>query len=229
MNLFFLVLIFCFFVFLYIVYFLSHDDFVILRSNTSMEKIFNSAFLAGFSSLFFARLVYVFLNPKNVFFNPLGFLLFPYFPGLSLLGGLLGGYLISLFILKSWSLPVGRIIDFFSMGFLVSFPVGLLGLIFLSREKLSLAVISSIVLFLILLFIFLKLMSFATGGKFKDGSLGLLFMSLFSFVYLLSAALVNFKKIVSFENIVFLVVFFVFLALFVKKEEIIEKLLYKKQ
>lgn len=230
MSFFFLVLLFCFFIFLYVLYFLSHDDFVILRTNASMEKIFNAAFVSGFFSLFFARLFYVFLHPRNVFFNPLGFILFPYFPGLSLLGGLLGGYLISLFILKYLNLPAGRIIDFFSTSFLIAFPIGFLGQGFISHEKLFPPFILPIVLYLIVIFVFFRyILRLSLDGKFKEGSLSLLVMSLFPSLYLVSFAFEDFKNSFSPENAVFLISVFVFLFLFLKKEGILERFIFKKQ
>lgn len=231
MSFLFLVLLFCFLFFLYIVYFLSHDDFVILRTNTSMEKIFNAAFLVSIVSLFLARFFYVFFNPKNVFFNPLGFLLFPYFPGLSLMGAILGGYLISLFILRSWNLPVGRLLDFFSVGFLTVFPLGFVSAYLLSGQKLYPAFYFSVILYSLLLFVLIKfILPLSMGGKFKDGSLSLLFMFSFSLLYFFSNIALNFGRIaINPENIFSIITFFVFLGFFVKNENLIEKYVYKKQ
>ncbi len=228
MNFLFLVLIFCLFVFLYVVHSLSRDDFVILRSNASVEKIFNAAFLSAFFSLFIARLLFVVFNLKPVFHNPLGFLLFPYFPGLSLIGGLVGGFLMSLFILKVWSMPIGRILDFFSMGFLVSFPFGLLGSFLLSGEKISSSFIFSLVFYVLLLFAFVKfILSLSLGGKLKDGSLSLLFMFSFSLIHLISNLIVNISF--SYENIFSALTLLISLILFIQKENLVQKFLIRKQ
>lgn len=226
MNFLFLALIFCFFIFLYIVHSLSRDDFVILRSNASMEKIFNAAFLSAFFGLFIARLLFVIFNPRPVFFNPLGFLLFPYFPGLSLIGGLIGGFVISSLILKVWALPVGRILDFFSMGFLASFSFGFLGTFILSGEKISLILIFSLVSYLSLLFIFIKfVLPLSLNGKFKDGSLSLLFMVSFSMLYLISNLTV--KLSLSYENVFSILTILVSLVLFIQKENFVRRYLIK--
>lgn len=227
MNYLFLVLIFCFTIFLYVIYSLSRDDFVVLRSNASMEKIFNAAFLSAFFALFTSRLLYIVFNPKPIFLNPLGFLLFPYFPGLSLIGGLLGGFLFSTVILKSWNLPVGRIIDFFSMGFLVSFPFGFLGSFLLSQQKLSAPSYFSVILYLALLFIFIKfILPLSLGGKLKDGSLSLLSIFSFSLTYLISNIIImpnfNLESILTVSAILFS------LAFFVQKEKLAERYLNKK-
>ncbi len=226
----FLVLFFCFVVFLYIVYVLSRDDFVILRSNTSIEKIFNLAYLSALFSLFSARLFYVLSNPKPIFATPLGFLLFPYFPGLSLISGLLGGYLISVIILKFWKLPIGRITDFFSIGFLAAFPIGFLFSVFYSNQKISLPFYFSIVSYLLLLFVFVKfILSITTGGKIKDGSLSFLFMFSFSLFYLLSNISFSLgKNILNFENVISFLTFLIFSIIFLQKEKLIEKYILKK-
>lgn len=205
MNFFILVLIACFLVFLYVVYFLSHDDFVILRNDVSMEKIFNAAFLFSFVSLFSARLFYVLFNPQPVFLNPLGFLLFPYFPGLSLSGGLLGGFLFLLFFLKIRNLPIGRIFDFFSFAFLVSSPIGFFGYFLLSGQRLSLNFLLSFILILVLTGLFIRfLLPLSLSGKLKDGSLGIIFLISFSGIFFLINIILNSKLVLSLENIILL-------------------------
>lgn len=222
MNFLFLVLIFCFFVFLYVLYTLSHDDFVVLRSNASVDKIFNVAFLSAILSLLTARFFYVFLNPKPLFLNPLGFLLFPYFPGLSLMGALVGGFLVSFFLLKNSNFPVGRILDFFSISFLVSFPFGFLGAFILSQEKISAPFYFSMVLYLLVLFIFLKfILPSSLKSRLKDGSLSLLFVIIFSVVYIFSNLM--FEISLTYENILAIITVLVFSGILVKKENLIER------
>lgn len=231
MSFLFLVLLICFFVFLYITYFLSHDDFVILRSNTSMEKIFNAIFVVSLISLFFARFFYVFFNPKTIFFNPLGFLLFPYFPGLSLISGVLSGYLTAFFILKYWNLPIGRILDFFSVAFLTVFPLGFIGKFLLSSQHLSSPFYLSLALYSLLLFAFVRfVLPLSMGGKLKDGSLSLLFISSFSLIYFFTNILLNFGRInFNLESVLPILNFLLFATIFIKKESLIERYIYKKQ
>lgn len=222
MNFLFLILLLCFFIFLYIVYVLSHDDFVILRSNAPMEKIFNVAFLSAFFALFSARFFYVFLNPKPVFLSPLGFLLFPYFPGLSLMGGILGGFLVSAFILKNWNLPTWRILDFFSMAFLVSFPFGFLGSYLLSQNRISSLFYFSLILYLALLFVFVKfVLPRSLGGKLRDGRLSLLFVASFSISYFFSNLM--FEISLTYENILAIIIFLCFSVVLIRKEDLIER------
>lgn len=227
MNFLFLVFIFCFFIFLYILYILSHDDFVILRSNTSLDKIFNTAFLCAILALLTARFFYVFLNPKPIFLNPLGFLLFPYFPGLSLMGALIGGLLASFFILKNSNLPVGRILDFFSISFLVSFPFGFLGTFILSQERISAPFYFSVVLYLLALFLFLKfILPNSLKSRLKDGSLSLLFMIIFPIAYFFSNLM--FEISLTYENILAIIVALVFSGVLVKKENLTQRFIPKR-
>lgn len=219
MNIFFLVLIFCFFVFLYVIYFLSHDDFVVLRNDLPMEKIFNLAFLFSFVSLFFSRVFYVIFNPSHIFSNILGFLLFPYFPGLSLSGGIIGGFLFLTFYLKAKKLPFGRILDFFSMGFLIASPFGLLGYFLLSVTKYSLNHLFSIVLLSSLVLIFSKfILQASLSGKLKDGSLGYIFLISFSGVFFLINILLNNRFLINKENVAILLISLVSIIPLIKQE-----------
>lgn len=227
MNFLILVLLFSFFIFLYVVYVLSREDFVILRHDVPMEKIFNACFLFGISALISSRLLFVILNPSNIFRSFLGFLLFPYFPGLSLIGGLIGGFGFLFLYFKSRKLPVGRLMDFFSFGFLASYPVGLIGAILLSQQKLNWEIILSVFLSLILLSIFLKfILTLSLGGKLKDGTLTLMFFPSFSFMYIITEILIT-KRILSFENITALSIFVVSIVFLIKNENLL-KLVIKK-
>lgn len=202
MNFLILVIVLCFFISLYVVYLLSHDDFVILRNDVSMEKIFNASFIFAISGLFVSRLIYVIFHPSNIFHSILGFILFPYFPGLSMVGSVLGGFGLTYFYLRSKNLPVGRILDFFSIAFLVSFPIGFIGYLILLHQKLSAPFYISVILSCILLFIFVRfVLNASLGGKLRDGGLTLLFLASFSFFLLLDKVLAtNGKEIVSPEN-----------------------------
>src|ERR1035437_128302 len=102
-----IILLICFFIFLYLLYYLSRDDFVIVRKDISMERIFNLAFLTLIISLFFSRLFFVLEKMDPKLLNPLGFLAIPYFPGLSLIGGILGAGVIIFLYSRFRKLPTG--------------------------------------------------------------------------------------------------------------------------
>src|SRR3989344_3329999 len=205
MQFFFIVLIICFIIFLFSLYTFSHDDFILLRRDISTDDVFNWAFIGGASSLLFARIFYVLTHPDPAFLNPLVFLIFPYFPGLSLLGGVVGGLLVLLFLARKKGFPIGRILDFFSLSFLASMPVGFMGYMFLSNDK-SYLMFSQFFsyLLLFLVFVFILIPKFKTGRK--DGVLGLIFLAAISINYIVKNFVLR-SQITSVENIVSTVLF----------------------
>ena len=186
-----------------------------------MDKVFNSAFLTAFVALFFARFFYVIFYPKDVFFNVLGFLLFPYFPGLSLLGAVLGGSIFLSLFSKTQKLPTAKFFDFFTTAFLSCLPVGFLGVLILTGKSYLPTFILSFLSYAILFLIFIKVFLPASfRGKIKNGSLGLIFLICFSVITFLSEIVSGFKSfnLVSLENFVILVLFLAASALFFKQE-----------
>lgn len=113
-------------VFLFTVYELSHDDFLYLRKGIVTEDIFNLVFLGLPISLFTARLLYVALHPSLRYLNPFIFFIVPYFPGLSMIGGILGAWGFAWWYAKKKKLPTGHVIDTLFLSFLSAFAVGLL-------------------------------------------------------------------------------------------------------
>jgi hypothetical protein len=174
-----------------------------------MERIFNIIFIASLISLFAARLFYAFSNTK-IFANPLIFILFPYFPGLSLLGGIfgVGGYLLFLKIRKENALPVARISDFFSIAFLISLPVGFLGALLFSKNTLMLKPGALAVAYLIQFIIFIRyFLPRLLNGKFKEGTITYLFLIFFSVTSLISNVFPKFNihgYLANYENIILL-------------------------
>lgn len=230
MNIIFLVLLFCFLVFLYILYYLSKDDFIIVRKDISLEKIFNLAFLGGFSSLIFSRIFYVLFNPSPQFFNPLVFLAFPYFPGLSLIGGVIGGFLFIYFYSGYKKMPVGKMLDLFAMSFISVLPIGFLITFLLLMGKTSLFYNLLFIFTFIMFLFFAKIINpFSLRGEIKDGSLGLIFISLFSLIYFIIKLFLSIKtfSFLDLENIILLISLFSSLVMLVN-QEIMNKFLIKK-
>lgn len=230
MQFFILVILICLLVFLYCVYLLANDDFIFLRRDVTMEKLFNIIFLGGLISLFFARLFYGLIYAKDILLNPFVFLLFPYFPGLSLLGGVLGAGAIFLFLAtrKKNPLPLGRMSDFFSIAFLVTLPVGYLGYFMFSEDGFSVIQTASLVItYLILFIIFLRfLLPQLLNGKLKEGTITIIFLICFSVVSIISNAfptinVLDFFK--NFENLILLAILIASIALLVKQENLLSK------
>ena len=219
------VLIICFFIFLFSLYFLANDDMVIIRKDMPMEKIFNTAFLTVLVALLFSRVFYVIFNPQNIFLNPLGFLLFPYFPGLSLLGGLLGGMLFLSLYSNNQRLPLGKTFDFFALSFLSTLPVGFLGVFILSGKSYFLKFIFAFITYSITYFVFAKiLLPLSFSGKIKNGSLSIIFVVCFSVISFFLLMLSGFKNfnIFSLENLTLLILF-ISSSVFLLKQEVIGK------
>lgn len=225
-----LILIICFVVFLYNLYYVSHEDFLIVRKDITTDKIFNLAFVAGFVALLFARIFFVIFNPAQQFLNIIGFMAFPYFPGLSLIGGITGGLVCTAFYSKAKKLPIGKIIDLFTISLVGVLPIGFLLFFIGFWGKVSLdfnaLFIAAFIISLILIKVIYK---FSTRGEIKDGSFSLIFLSSFSLIYFLINLFTNLKNFSFFEleNIFLFVVIFSSLILLVN-HEIMEKILEKK-
>ncbi len=185
------VLILCLVLFLFRLYHLSNDDYVFIKKNISVEQIFNAAIICSLIALLSARFFYVILNPLHIFLSPLGFLLFPYFPGLSLVGGILGGAIALFFYARSRRFPIGRVFDFFSLSFLFSLPFGLVGY-FLLSQNVTTGGIVSLVMYLVMLFS-ANIYFYPKIGtlEIKDGTTSMLFLIFFSLIILLSNAIDN--------------------------------------
>lgn len=225
-----MIVLICFFIFLYFLYYLSRDDFVIVRKDISTEKIFNLAFLTSIFSLFFSRLIFVLEKMEPKLLSPLGFLAIPYFPGLSLIGGIIGAGVFIFLYSNFRKLPTGKMLDLFTLSFMGVLPLGLVGNFIIHLGKVSIFSNLISIFSIIMLFIFLKVIyPFSGKGEIKDGTLGLLFGAIFSFLYFMTKLFLNLKdfSFLSLENILILVVLFSSLILLVN-QEIMDKFLSKK-
>lgn len=227
MQFFILVLLVCLFIFLYCVYVLANDDFIFLRKDVVMEKIFNIIFTGAMFGLLGARLFYAF-SAKAIFSNLLVFLLIPYFPGLSLLGGVVGvgAYILFLMTRKKDSLPLGRMSDFFSLAFLISLPIGFLGYLLFSEGGVQIVKVGSqAVAYFILFIIFLKFfLPRLLNGKFKEGTISYLFLICFSIVSLIANAFSKINILAyfrNFENIILIIILFSSIGILFWKEDLL--------
>ncbi|MBI2195568.1 MAG: hypothetical protein HYU48_00810 [Candidatus Levybacteria bacterium] len=224
MQFFIIVLLACFFIFLFCLYSVSHDDFLLIRRGIPEDSVFNIAFLLAFVSLFFSRLFWAIFHPTSNFFNPLYFLLFPYFPGLSLLGGIAGGGLFLYAIFKVKKMPAGRLLDLFTLSLIASMPVGVVGYFFMAGYNfLSLSVIVTLVsyVFLFLIFAFFLFPRF-TKGRIEEGSMATLFLIAFSAVSVLGRV-VSGNFAFGPENIILILLFLVSFAFYIQRGKLISK------
>jgi len=217
------ILLFCFLVFLYCVFVFAKDDFILLRKNVALEQLFNISFSGFFITLFFARMTFVIEHFNYKYLDPLVFFLFPYFPGLSFAGGIIGGILCIVFFCKKKNFPFGRIFDITSLSFLFSIAVGLLFFfiseLFFMKAGLFLLLGASI----LFLFVFILLAVIFSGTLLKEGSIGFLSVSFASLCLLSLNIFSTYKKrILQFppEDIILGMNFFIFLILFFRNETI---------
>jgi|SRR5581483_3019290 len=166
------------FAYLFCLFVLSKEDFVLFRKNISLERVFNLALLSSLVGLLFARIFYVVFNFAHGFLNPLVFFLFPYFPGLSIPAGVLAGALFVILFTNKSKLPTQRLFDFLSLSFLASFLIRLL--ISMVISKLFVTYIFLILLFVV---IFSLLIYFFIRAKLLDASIGYLSLITFSVFY----------------------------------------------
>ena len=179
-------LVICFFIFLFVSYGLSKDDYLLLKKNINVDQVFDMGFVLAVVALLFSRLIFVAMHPNPGYFNPFIFLGIPYYPGLSLSGGGVGGVLFLLFLCKYQKLPMGRLLDFFSISFLSALPVGIIGYILVLRQNLfTISPISLVLAYIVLFIVFIKiLLSLLLSGRLKDGTIGLIFLICFAIISL---------------------------------------------
>lgn len=177
--------------FLYRIYHLANDDYVLMKKNVTVENVFNTVFICAGFSLLLSRFFYVSFDPKPVFLNPLGFLLFFYFPGLSLTGAVVGGVLSLYVYSRIKKFPVGRLLDFFCLSFVFVLPLGLMGYFLLSQDittgGIMKLVFYTIILFTANIYLYPRL----SALEIKDGTLSFLFLIFFSLISLLTIAIDN--------------------------------------
>lgn len=226
MQFFIFVLLLCFLIFLFCLYILARDDFVLLKKDVSMERVFNLAFGLGIGSLLVARILFVVLTQDGKFLNPLVFLAFPYFPGLSLIGGVVGGIAI-FFLLTRNKTPKARLFDFFSISCLSSLPFGFLGYFLLSNQLLSVEPISIIILYLALFIFCIKiLLPKLITGDLKEGTIGLIFLVSFSLISIIENFIsrVGGKIYLSVEDLILLMMLVASASVLIIQENLLVKI-----
>lgn len=180
-------LFFCLLVFLFCVFVLSKDDFILLRKNVSLEELFNISIIGGIISLILSRAGFAVSNLKSSFISPLIFLAIPYFPGLSLAFGIIG-FCIYVYIYSSRKkFPTKRIFDVMTISSSLAISFG--NLIFfitnlIIHKKINFFFISGFLFYAIL---FAVLAGIFTKTKIKDGDTsiwGLISISLSQVIFI---------------------------------------------
>lgn len=206
------------FICLFILYVISRHDFVLLRQNINLRKIFDNAFIIILSSFFTSRIGFILYSQKYDLLNPLKFIYLPKYWGiLTYFGFLSMGICIYLLFRKKKNLL--RIMDIYAISFS---PMILLDIAMQENHGINiyLKIISAIILSLFY-FWFVKI-----NNKFslKDG-----FMTSIIFItYSLVSLAFNFSnvgflnmKYVWFQSVLFLsILFFSVILFFIQKENL---------
>lgn len=224
MEFFFVFLVIAFIIFLFCLYATGRDDIVFIRKNVTIEHLFNIAFLSAVFGLISARLIYALFSLNQEFFNPLVFVLFSYFPGLSLIGGVSGAALFILFFTRRRRIPTGRVFDYVALALLSALPFGYIGTLFLQE---NLNFFESIYLPIIYIFLFLFFLKFlyprTLRNDLKSGTLGMFFLLTFSFISLVIGTKIRKGDVfffLSVEDILAFVLFIASIIILIKQEMI---------
>lgn len=220
-------LILCFVVFLFCVYALSHEDFVIFRKNISMDHIFNLAFLTTLIGLFFSRVFYVATHFSSNYLNPLVFFIFPYFPGLSLVGAVIGGVLFVLIYTARTKTPTARILDYFGMSLLWAVCFGAflnLSIFIILKRSIPVVMVVEPLLYLFVgIAFFALLLPIQRKAELKDGTLSLLFLLFWSVISIVVGIIGKKDRIWYFlgkEDVLFFAIIIISIFLLIKKEKL---------
>lgn len=199
------------FIYFFSLHVLAKEDLIFVRKNVTLESLFNLSFIVLGVGLLISRIVFVLLNPDPVYMNPLVFILFPYYPGLSFVGGV-GGALIFLYLYgKKRKLPIGRIFDFFTLSLLAALPIGFLGThLLLGLNDIFSGILMPVIFLLTVIFFAKILLPLNVRGEIKDGSLGYLVLMIISFTLLLANILqtrYDAQFFLGLENILYILIF----------------------
>lgn len=208
-----------FLIFLFVFYTLAKDDFVYLRRNITLDQLFNALFLGVPTTLLFARIIYIAFHPKWTYLNPLVFFVLPYYPGLSLTGGILGVVLFIFLYTKNKKIPSFRFADQVGLAFLASAACFLL--LFSIQEGIGHQknAIASVVVGMLYIVAYVLSRIVFSKERWTSGTLAALtivFESLFSLLYVVMSILVTHKIVISLENIVTVAFLVISLGIFLR-------------
>lgn len=210
---------------LFTLHLLAKDDLILIRKNISLDTLFTQAFLTIIVGLLCSRFVYVLLNFKIKFLNPLVFLYITHYLGMSLVGGVTGGAVFLFLLLHSKSKITTRAYDLITLAFIASLPFSFM-INFLNKNYNMFVNLGSI-LFYILLFICMT--RIFIKGKMKEGSVALASLLFLALSILLQDILIRkgeFLQQVNPEDIFLLGASFVLLFLFMQKQKLLKRVLH---
>lgn len=163
---------------LFLVFSLSRQDFVILRKNITLPKIFDEVFKSFFIGVIVARLIHIINSGEYFLFNPLAFFHFFVHPGFSILGFYMGFVLSIVFFFRKTKI-VSRFLDIIMISV---FPLLILHSFFVTYFNNRYIDVGISLLLVILFFIFLRI---GKNYKLRDGNVGfIIIMCISLFIFL---------------------------------------------
>ena len=111
------------------------------------EEIFDCLFLSLMFGLFFSRLFYVAGHFSQFGFDLLKFILINGYPGLSWLGGLMGGFFFAYLFFSAKKIPFLQVSDYFIPPLFLALGFGFLGIFFSQKNSLLFVLIGLIFFF----------------------------------------------------------------------------------
>lgn len=215
---------FLFFVFLFTLFCLVRDDYILFRKNITIDRIFNISFLLVGVFLISARVFYILFNFSPQFLNPLVFLVVPYYPGLSITGGIIGATSWLFFYLNKKKITKFRIFDFFAISFFSSFVVYWILSIITTYIVSKTFTFPSLLVGGVALVLFLVIVRYFVNKRLKEGTSGFLTFIVFSFLTYLYMFMGRIEKNIFFFQIEDILVIGLFLAsciFFLREEQLL--------
>jgi|SRR3989344_5822767 len=213
-------LVFCFLIYLFCLFLLTREDFLLIRKGISTEQIFNYVFLIAFVALFSSRLFYVAFNFDKSFLNPLVFLLFTHFPGLSLTGGVIGGGLFSCLLFKNKNVPLAHGLDLLAISFLGALTFGSF-INLLTTIKTGFPVVLIFPLLSLIIFVSISII-YHKSRAIKDGGVTCLSLILFSVLSFIEAHIFKKSFLLRGDDFLFLGIIIVSIFIFLIQQKILK-------
>lgn len=189
----------CYILFLFFLYRLGREDFVLIRKNIALEQLFDLTFITTIIAVLAGRLAYAILHLDKSFLNPLKFFVIPYFPGFVLPGAIAGAFLFLWLLYKKKKTPSGRLIDFYAISLLSIMPFLTLAEQFLFPRGVAISELILSLIYAVIFFIFMFiLMPRLSRGEIKDGSVGLTFLGILAIISFLQDSFIHKNGIISF-------------------------------
>lgn len=222
MFVFYLLLFFFVFIGLFILYHLSRNDFILMRKNISVTKLFNYAFIHFIFGYISARIIFILDSQQYYYFNPLLFFHFVNYPGVPFFAFVVSSVLIYYLLIRNKEAYL-RVLD---MVFLSMIPLYIFQILSLTYFYIAF----KIILILVSIILLFYLISLTKNYTVKDGSISLILLILFScYFFALSFFDSEGPRIYLFTLLQYLTIstFFISLTLLIINEKLFISKLYR--